>query len=196
MKNWNKFHAIFGSLLKVGFETTFSKSVVLNLDPLYEKNGMIHKSPREPIIRLYEPAEVLGSCKNGDAVQVFFEPVLLVDPRLLTESLFRRLVFARKIDLGKHWMVAARHSDAYHSELSHFGFDSWNSRNPRYLPLAYGGVKKEFIPVYFKIQTEGGDFVYLEVWAWDEGKNTVVQALKVSDRKVPKILKSAEPGLS
>ena len=190
---WNKFHQLFGPDLKVGFETTFPKEVVLNLDPLYEKSGLIHDSAKESVKRIYEPAvEVLGSRKDGEAVQIFFEPVSLAN------SLFRRLVFARKIknpaQKPRCWMIAARHG-----EITHFGFDSWNSKDQRYLSLAYPGIIKQFIPVYVKIQNgkegeEKKEFVYLEVWAWDEDGKVVVQGRRVNEEETPKSLHSAMPG--
>ena len=174
---WNKFHSLFGPDLKVGFETTFPKEVVLNLDPLYGKSGLIHDSAKESVQRVYEPAvKVLGSCLDGDATQVFFESVSPIG------LLFRRLVFAKK----RRWMVAARHG-----EVSHFGFDSWNSKDQRYLSLAYPGISGQFIPVYVKIQNGKEDFVYLEVWAWDEEGNgrIVVQGRHVGEKEAPKSLK-------
>jgi len=186
---WNKFHPLFGPDLKVGFETTFRKEVVLDLDPLYEKNGLIHDPPNETVKRVYEPAvKVLGSCLDGEAAQVFFEPVLSA------ESLFRRLVFMRKIKFSsqgpKQWMVAARHG-----EVSHFGFDSWNSKDQRYLSLAYMGLNEEFIPVYVKIQDNGGKggFIYLEVWAWDVESQVLVQARRVDESEAPGLLHLAKP---
>jgi len=190
---WQKFHPIFGPDLKVGFETTFPRDKVLDLDPLYKRGGLIHDPENRPIKRIYEPAvKVLGSCVDGDAAQVFFEPV----PR--AGSLFRRLVFARKIEHSaqesRRWMVAARHG-----EVEHFGFDSWNSRNEKYLSLAYTGLEKSFIPVYVKIQNgkegeEKKEFVYLEVWAWDEDGKVVVQGRRVNEEETPKSLHSAMPG--
>ncbi len=190
-KIWGKFHPLFKSNLKVGFETTFPKeAVVLNLDPLYEKSGLIYNSAKESVKRVYEPAvQILGSCLNGEAAQVFFEPVSL------TGSLFRRLVFARKMKYSSRkprlWMVAARYG-----EVSCFGFDSWNSRSERYLSLAYAGMEESFIPVYVKIQNGKEDFIYLEVWAWDEGegKNVVVQARRISKNETPELLRTAQPG--
>ena len=187
---WNKFHPIFGSDLKVGFETTFSETV-LDIDPLYEKSGLIYRASGGGIIKIYEPAiEVRGSCVDGDAAQIFFEPVSPV------KSLFRRLVFARKINhrrrtkKSQRWMVAARHG-----EFASFGFDDRYSLNERYLSLAYPGVSREFVPIYFKIQNGGGDFVYLEVWAFDEGKgkNIIAQARRVPENMVPEQLILAEP---
>ncbi len=186
---WNKFHPLFGPDLKVGFETTFPKEAVLNLDPLYEKSGLIHDSAKESVKRVYEPAiKVLESCLDGGAAQVFFEPVLS------DGSLFRRLVFARKINHStqkpRPWMVAARHG-----EVSHFGFDSWNSRNEKYLSLAYPGINEQFIPVYVKIQDGKEGFIYLEIWAWDEdGEKIVVQGRRVAENRVPKSLLLAKPG--
>ena len=181
---WNKFHALFGPDLKVGFETTFPKEVVLSLDPLYWESGLVHNPLSEPIKRVYEPAvKILGDCRNGEAVQVFFEPVLPAD------SLFRRLVFARKVShhtqKPRHWTVAARHG-----EFTHFGFDSWNSRNERYLSLAYTGLSEQFVPVYVKIQDNEG-FVYLEMWAWDDELQVLVQARRVSESEAPESLKRA-----
>lgn len=184
---WNKFHPLFGPDLKVGFATTFRKKVVLSLNPLYERSGLIHKPHDESVKRVYEPAiKVLGSCKDGEVAQVFFKPVSPV------ESLFRRLVFFRKIYSQKPcpWMVAARYG-----EVSHFGFDSWNSRNEKYLSLAYPGINKQFIPVYVKIQDGKEGFIYLEIWAWDEdGKKIVVQGRRVAENRVPKSLLLAKPG--
>lgn len=186
-KFWNKFHPLFGADLKVGLETTFRKEVFLDLDPLYEKSGLVHEQPDEIVKRVYEPAvAVRGSCVDGDAAQVFFE-LALPDG-----AMFKRLVLVRKIDhhSGKprRWMIAARHD-----ELLHFGFDSFNSRSERYLYLAYPGLEENFIPVYVKIQEKGGKggnggFIYLEVWAWDEDDNVVVQARRVSEQDVPKSL--------
>ena len=179
-KRWNKFHPLFGPDLKVGFETTFPKAAFLDLDPLYEKSGLIHDPPNETFKRIYEPAiEILGSCKDGDAAQVFFEPALL------DGVLFKRLVFTRKINhrSGKprRWMAAARHG-----ELFNFGFDSWNSREERYLSLAYPGLNEQFIPVYVKIQDgKEGSFLYLEVWSWDDNNQVVVQARRVLGEEIP-----------
>jgi len=179
-KIWNKFHPVFGADLKVGFETTFLKGKEVILDPLYEKSGLVHNSPKESVKRIYEPAKVLGSCKDGKAVQVFFEPVPPLD------SLFRRLVFARKIEhfsrKPRRWMITARHG-----EPTHFGFDSWNSRNERYLSLVYTGLNGQFIPIYVKIrdgkEEKGEEFTYLEVWAWDDDGKVVVQARRVSEKE-------------
>ena len=181
-KIWAKFHPLFGSDLKVGFETTFPKEVILNLNPLYEKSGFIHDSAKESVKRIYEPAvKVLGSCLDSNAAQVFFKPASLDD------ALFRRLVLTRKIDhrSGKprQWMVVARRG-----EITHFGFDSWNSKNQRYLFLAYPGLEESFIPVYVKIQEKGGGTVYLEVWAWGENGKVVVQGRRVYEKDVPESL--------
>jgi len=191
---WQKFHPLFGPDLKVGFETTFPNDVILNLDPLYEKSGLVYNPPNETTIRVYEPAlQILGSCLDGEAAQVFFEPVSPMG------SLFRRLVFTRKVDhptgRPRRWMVAARHG-----ELFNFGFDSWNSGDQGYLPLAYPGISEEFVPVYIKIQDgkeeeKKGNFVYLEVWAWDEkGCKVVVQGRRVNEEETPESLHSAMPG--
>lgn len=184
-KIWTKFHALFGSDLKVGFETTFPKSADLNLDPLYGKSGLVHEPPNETIKRVYEPAvKIFGSCLDGDAAQVLFEPALS------ESSLFRRLVFTRKIDhsTGKvrRQIVAARRG-----EIATFGFDSWNSKNQRYLSLAYPGLSKQFIPVYFKVQ-DGENFVYLEMWAFDEGRgrHVTAQARRIRETEAPESLKN------
>ena len=179
-KAWNKFHALLGSGLKVGFETTFLRAVVLDLNPLYEERGLIHDRPNETVKRISEPAAKILSCQNDDAIQIFFEPVLPAN------SLYRQLIFTRKT--RNHWMVAARHG-----EVSHFGFDSWNSKSLRYLALAYPGLSKNFVPVYFKIQMEGGDFVFLEIWAWDEDSQVVVQGRKVDRKEAPEHLIFAQP---
>jgi len=181
---WSKFHPLFGPDLKVGFETTFPKEVMLKLDPLYEKSGLVHESSNEPVRRIYEPAyKILGSCLNSNTAQVFFEPVPALD------SLFRRLVFARRVKQKPRWMVAARHG-----ELFHFGFDSFNARSERYLSLAYTGLSEQFIPVYVKIQNGKEGFIFLEIWAWSEknGK-VVVQARKVEKKEAPVSLYSAKP---
>jgi len=183
---WNKFHPLFGPGLKVGFETTFLRGTVLTLDQRYKESGLIHEKENEPIKRIYEPAlKVIGCCKDGQGAQVFFEPVSPV------ESLFRRLVFSRKIHPRKPhpWTVAARHDEDYD-----FGFDSVGSWGTKYLSLAYPGQSLEFIPVYFKIEN-CHDFVYLEVWAWDEGNKIVVQGRRVSENETPKPLVSAKPDL-
>ncbi|MEK7578245.1 MAG: hypothetical protein AAB456_00805 [Patescibacteria group bacterium] len=193
-KIWHKFHPLFGPDLKIGFETTFPREVILNLPPFYGKSGLVYDSAKESVKRIYEPAiKVLGSCLSDMAAQVFFKPVPSAG------SLFHRLVFARKINHStrepRQWMIAARHG-----EMSYFGFDSWNSWNERYLSLAYPGISKEFVPVYVKIQDKGGNggFVYLEVWAWDEdseGKKVAVQARRVTENEAPKSLLSVRPGL-
>lgn len=181
---WQKFHPVFGPDLKVGFETTFPKKAVLDLDLLYEKSGLIHKPPNETTVRVYEPARVKGSCLDGREAQVLFVPV----PQ--KGALFRRLVFARKIekDQPRRWMVAARHE-----EVAPFGFDSWNSKNQRYLALAYPGKDGEFTPTYVKIQNIGGGFVYLELWAWDDEVQVLFQARRVNEDSVPKHLLLAMP---
>lgn len=189
-KIWNKFHALFGADLKVGFETTFPKATVLDLlDPRYGRSELVHYSQKEPVIRVYEPAiKVVGSCLDGDAAQVFFKPVSSDGP------LFQRLVFARKFEhfaqKPRRWMTAARFG-----EVAPFGFDSWNSKSQRYLTLAYPGLNEQFVPVYIKIQEKGGDgsFVYLEVWAWDEDGKVVVQGRHVAENGVPDLLRSVKP---
>ncbi len=189
---WNKFHPLFGPDLKVGFETTFPKAVVLDLLELYGRSGLIHDPPNEPTKRVYEPAiEVRGSCVDGEAAQVFFEPVSPV------ESLFRRLIFARKIEhytqKPRRWMAAARLG-----EVANFGFDSWNSKDQRYLSLAYIGLNEQFIPVYVKIQDrkegKGEEFVFLEVWAWDDDGKVVVQGRRVVKSEAPESLHLVQPG--
>lgn len=191
---WNKFHPLFGSDLKVGFETTFSKEVILSLDPLYEKSGLVHNSPSEQTIRVYEPAiKVLGSCKDGEAAQIFFEPALP------DGALYKRLVFTRKLDhrSGKprQWMAAARHG-----EITHFGFDSWNSKDQKYLSLAYPGLSEEFVPVFVKIRDGKEGFVYLEVWSWSQNwekggrDQIVVQGRRVNEEETPESFHSAMPG--
>lgn len=182
---WNKFHPVFGPDLKVGFETTFPRGAVLDLDPLYEKNELIHKSLNEPLIRVYEPARVMGSCCDGRMANVLFVPV----PQ--KGALFRRLVFARKIDRvtrqARRWMIVARHG-----EITTFGFDSWNSKNQRYLALAYPGEGGEFVPTYMKIKDVNGGFVYLELGAYDDEVQVLFTAIRVEERKVPKLLKNLE----
>ncbi len=184
---WHKFYPLFGNDLKVGFETTFRKEAVLNLNPLYSKSGLVYEKPNESVKRVYEPAtKVLGSCVDGDAAQVFFKSVSS------DGLLFRRLVFTRK--LRRHWMVATRHG-----EIATFGFDSWNSRDERYLSLAYPGLNGLFVPVYIKIQDgreeKGEEFLYLEVWAWGDEPQVVVQARRVNEKEAPESLISAKPGL-
>ena len=194
---WQKFHPIFGPDLKVGFETTFPKGTALNdLDPLYEKSELIHKPSNETTVRVYEPARVFCSCFDGRQAQVLFVPV----PQ--KGALFRRLVFARKIEKGqpRRWMVVARHEEAVP-----FGFDSWNSKNQRYLALAYPG-DEEFTLTYVKAQVfeeekeEGfirdvsGEFVYLELWVDDDEVQVLFSARRVNEDAVPKHLLQAMPG--
>ena len=184
-KIWHKFHPLFGPDLKVGFETTFPQTTVLGLGPLYKKNNLIYGSPIGPIPikRVYEPAtKIVGSCVDGDVALVFFEPVSQ------TGSLFRRLVFARKVEAQgpRYWMVAARHG-----EVSHFGFDSWNSKDQRYLALGYG-IDEQFIPVFFKLQRKE-ESVYLKVWAFDDGAQVVVTSKKINEKDAPEHLHSAKP---
>ena len=178
---WQKFHQIFGSDLKVGFETTFPKGAEpKDLDPLYRKSGLIHDPPSETIARVYEPARVTGSCCDGTDMNILFVPV----PQ--KGSIFRRLVFARKIvDDGhpRRWMTVARHG-----EVSTFGFDSWNSKNQRYLALAYPGVDGFFAPTYIKIQNVDGSFVYLKIGAYDDEVQVLFTASRVNVSKVPKLL--------
>ena len=191
-KTWNKFHPVFGPDLKVGFETTFPRNAASDLGPLYKKSGLIHDPENRPVKRVYEPAtKIVGSCVDGDIAQVFFEPVSQVG------SLFRCLVFARKIEAQgpRRWMVAARHG-----EIVHFGFDSWNSKDQRYLALAYPGKSADgqFMPVYFKIQNgkEGGkekNFVYLEVWCLDDEVQALVVARRIDEKGAPEQLRSAVP---
>ena len=189
-KIWSKFHPLFGPDLKVGFETTFPAVTVLDLlDPRYEKNGLIHYQPKKPIVRVCEPAtKIVGSCVDGQIAQVFFEPA----PQ--KESLYRRLVFARKIDHSSQkprlWVVAARHG-----EIATFGFDSWNSKDHRYLALAYPGesVDGQFMPVFFKIQRKEGGFVYLEVWGMDDEVQFLVTARRIEESAAPEQLRTAMP---
>lgn len=189
-KIWNKFHPLFGPDLKVGFETTFPKTVApADLDPLYEKSGLFRHILGETVRRVYEPAvKIVGSCLDGEVAQVFFEPV----PQ--AGSLFRRLVFSRKLGESQKprcWIVAARHG-----EIAHFGFDSWNSKDLRYLALAYPGQSDgQFAPVYFKIQEKkGGEkencFVYLEVWALDDEVQVLVCARRIDEKAAPAHLRS------
>ncbi len=189
-KKYHKFYPIFGHYLKVGFETTFPKEAPLfNLDPSYGKNGLIHDSPEEKVKRVYEPAfDIVGSCEHDKVAQVSFKPINSA------EAKFRRLIFTRKRKENKPWcwMLAARHG-----EFDHFGFDSWNSRDERYLPLAYPGTAKYFIPTYFKIQ-HNGEFVYVEIMAWgvgdeEESGKVVIQGKRVAKNKVPKTLHSVVP---
>ncbi|MDO8443441.1 MAG: hypothetical protein Q7S78_00375 [Candidatus Azambacteria bacterium] len=77
--------------------------------------------------------------------------------------------------------------------MTHFGFDSWNSRNQRYLALAYP-EQEEFTPVYVKIQNVGtGGFVYLELWAYDDGVQVLFTARRVNEDTVPEHLLLATP---
>lgn len=183
---WQKFHPVFGPDLKVGFETTFPKGAALDLDPLYEKSDLIHKPPNEKTMRVYEPARVFCSCLDGRQAQVLFVPVSQKG------ALFRRLVFARKIESAtqepRRWMVAARHGEAVH-----FGFDSWNSKNQRYLALAYPGPDDEFMPTFVKIQNVGGEFIYLEFWVDDDEMQVLFTARRANEDAVPKHLLQAMP---
>lgn len=181
-KVWNKFHPVFGPDLKVGFETTFPRGAILELDPLYEKSGLVYKPPNEKIVRVYEPAKVMGSCCEGRMVNILFVPVV---PQRGT--LFRRLMFTRKIEKGqpRRWITMARHEEA-----APFGFDSWNSKNPKYLTLAYPD-QEEFVPVYVKIQNIDGNFVYLELSANDDEAQVLFSASRVNENMVPKHLLSA-----
>ncbi|MBI4919855.1 hypothetical protein HY838_01000 [Candidatus Azambacteria bacterium] len=190
-KIWNKFHPLFGSDLKVGLEFTYPRDAVLDLNPLYKKSGLIHKSPKESVARVCEPAiKTVGCCKTGRAAKVFFE-----SPLHDKESLFRRLVFSRKSDSDNKprlWMVFARHGEA-----CHFGFDSWNSRSDRYLTLAFPGtgLDDQFIPAYVKIQAgKEEEFVYLELWAWSDSSRIVIQGRRVSICEAPQMLIGARPG--
>ena len=183
---WQKFHPIFGPDLKVGFETTFPKGAVpVDLDPLYRRSGLVHDPPSETIVRICEPARITGSCcDGGEKAQVLFVPV----PQ--RGAIFRRLVFARKIGEDGHprkWMIVARHG-----EIATFGFDSWNSKNQRYLALAYPGEGSEFVPTYIKIQDVNGGFVYLELGAYDDEVQVLFTACRVNEGKVPKLLKNLE----
>lgn len=182
-RDWNKFHPIFGPDLKVGFETTFLRGAApTDLDPLYRKSGLIHDPPSETIVRVYEPARITGV--DDKKTQVLFVPV----PQ--RGSIFRRLVFARKIGDDGHprrWMTVARHG-----EIATFGFDSWNSKNRRYLALAYPGEGSEFVQTYVKIQDANGGFVYLELGAYDDEVQVLFTASRVNEGKVPKLLKNLE----
>jgi len=180
---WQKFHPLFGPDLKVGFETTFPKGALpVDLDPLYEKSGLVHKPPNEKTARVYEPARVFCSCCEGRLAQVLFVPVSQKG------ALFRRLMFTRKIENGqpRRWTVAARHG-----EVAPFGFDSWNSKSQKYLALAYPGTTDNdtFAPAYVKIQNIGcGGFVYLELWAWDDEVQVLFHARRVNEGDVPEHL--------
>ena len=192
-KTWSKFHPLFGSDLKVGFETTFPRDAVLgldSLDSLYARNNLVYDPGSGPIKRIYEPVtKIVGSCVDGDVALVFFEPVSQ------TGSLFRRLVFARKVEAQgpRYWMVAARHG-----EVSHFGFDSWNSKDQRYLALGYG-IDEQFIPTFFKVygneesKEDGKASTYLKVWAFDDGPQIVVTSKKINEKDAPEHLRSAKP---
>jgi len=184
---WQKFHPVFGPDLKVGFETTFQKGAVpTDLDPLYEKSGLIHDPPSETVVRICEPARITGSCLDGEKAQILFVPVSR------RGAIFRRLIFARKIGGDGHprrWMTVARHG-----EIATFGFDSWNSKNQRYLTLAYPGEGDEFVQTYVKIQDENvnGGFVYLELGAWDDEVQVLFTARRVNEDEAPKLLKNLE----
>ena len=184
---WNKFHPVFGPDLKVGFETTFPREAEpKDLDPLYRITGLIHDSPSETTVRIYEPARVFGSCRDGREAQVLFVPAAQ------KESLFRRLVFARKIGDDRQprlWMAAARHEEAVP-----FGFDALNSKSPRYLVLAYPGTEDgEFTPAYVKIRTSDGQFIYLELWADDDEVQILITARHVNEDEAPEHLLLATP---
>ncbi len=183
---WTKFHSIFGPDLKVGFETTFPKGAEpKDLDPLYKKSGLIHNPPNERVMRVYEPARVMGSCCDGRAADILFVPVSRKG------AIFRRLMFARKIEgdgRARRWMVAGRHGEAVP-----FGFDFWNSMSQRYLALAYPD-QEEFTPTFVKIQNVGtGGFVYLELWAWDDEVQLIITARRVNEDTVPEHLLLAAP---
>ncbi len=182
---WNKFHPIFGPDLKVGFETTFQRGAEpKDLDPLYRKSGLIHDPPSETVVRICEPARITGSCCDGDKkAQILFVPVSQKG------FLFRRLVFARKIEgsgQARRWMVVARHG-----EIATFGFDSWNSKSQHYLELAYPGEGGEFAPTFIKIRDADGSFVYLELGAWDDEVQVLFSAERVDEKMAPKLLLSA-----
>lgn len=187
---WQKFHPLYEADLKVGLETVFSRSSIVSLEGFYAAKGMLHQSNNEPIKRLYEPAtKIVGSCvDNGPAAQVFFTLKPL-------RHLYRRLVFSRKLDESQKprlWMVAARHG-----EIASFGFDSWNSKDPRYLALAYPGKNPDgqFTPVYFKIQRkeEEKSFIYLEVWSLDDEAQALVCARRIDEKDAPEHLRTATP---
>lgn len=191
-KIWNKFHPLFGADLKVGIETTLSRSSIVSLEGFYATKGMLHQPGNEPIKRLYEPAtEIVGSCFDGETAQVSFNLKPL-------RHLYRRLVFARKIDhetqKPRLWMLAARHA-----EIATFGFDSWNSKDQRYLSLAYPGKNPDgqFTPVYFKIQNgkeeKEKSFIYLEVWGLDDEVTFIVTARRIDEHDAPAHLRSAKP---
>lgn len=183
---WNKFHPIFGPDLKVGFETTFPKGAVLDLDPLYRRSGLVHEPPKEKVVRIYDPARVMGSCcDGGKKAQILFVPVSRKG------ALFRRLVFARKIGDDRRpfvWLTFGRHA-----EVTPFGFDSWNSRDQRYLALAYPGADGEFAPTFVKIQDVNRGFVYLKLGAYDDEVQVLFSADRVDENIVPKHLRLAPP---
>lgn len=195
-KIWDKFHPLFGPDLKVGFETTFPRETAVILDSWYAQNGLIHNNPKETVKRISEPAVgVWGSCLDGITAQVRFRPISDKG------ALFRKLVFARKIDnhsrAPRRWMVAARHG-----EVSSFGFDSWNSKSQRYLSLAYTGPLEQFVPVYFKIRVrnEGKKsveekFIYLQILAVDDEETVLVQARRIREVETPEQLRPANPEL-
>lgn len=181
VKFWGKFHPLFESDLKVGFETTFPRGGVKDIDPSYKINGLIHDSAKEPVVRIYEPAvAIIGSCKSSAVAHIYFEPISS------DKAKYRRLVFTRNVSrrTKKPWnrIVAARHG-----EIEHFGFDSWNSKDERYLSLAYPG--NSFIPVYFKIQ--GNGFAYVEVYAWEKDGKVIIQGRRIVEESAPKVLLSA-----
>ena len=86
-------------------------------------------------------------------------------------------------------MLAARHD-----EIATFGFDSWNSKNQRYLALAYPGkgLDGQFVSVYFKIKN-GEGFAYLEIYALDDECQLLVTARRVDEEIAPEHLQSAMP---
>ena len=182
---WQKFHPLFGPDLKIGFETTFPKGTVLNLDPLYREHGLVHDPPKEKVVRIYEPARVSGSCCNSEKAQILFVPVSQKGVR------YRRLVFARKIGDDRQscrWMIFGRHA-----EVTPFGFDSWNSKNQRYLALAYPGADGEFAPTFVKIQDVNRGFVYLKLGAYDDEVQVLFSADRVDENIVPEHLRLVTP---
>lgn len=180
---WQKFHSLYGCVLKVALENDFLPGMVVGLDSRYKDSSLLYtkKFKKQLVEKVYEPALKIAGPDENNAVQIFFEPIIFPKPR------YRRLMFLKEI--RQDWLVAARHG-----EESVFGFDAKNSRHLNYLPIAYPGRSGQFIPVYFKIQEKDApDFIYLEVWSWNEDKKIIVQCRHIIEEEAPDILILAKP---
>ena len=182
---WKKFHSLFGHVhgFEVGLKTIVPRvsGSLAGLASQYAEAGLVYDNPREPIQLVYEPAVYLS-----DSCVVFEAPQWPPEYRRKIEFRRKRV---RESGAPRFWAVAARHGEINDlGEPYHFGFSSPNSRKQFHLPLAYPGITGEFVPVYFKIETQLGQYQYFLVQAnpaGEQGEYLAVQGAEVSVEEAP-----------